>query len=32
MTQAHGAAASTTRSGSDLKADAKAIRALAPYL
>ncbi|RKQ73835.1 ABCB family ABC transporter ATP-binding protein/permease [Oceanibaculum indicum] len=32
MTQAHGAAASAARSGSDLKADAKAIRALAPYL
>ncbi|WP_086466010.1 ABCB family ABC transporter ATP-binding protein/permease [Oceanibaculum nanhaiense] len=32
MTQAHGAATNTARSGSDLKADAKAIRALAPYL
>ena len=32
MTQAHGAAANAARSGSDLKADAKAIRALAPYL
>ena len=32
MTQAHGAATSGARSGSDLKADAKAIRALAPYL
>ena len=32
MTQPHGAATNTARSGSDLKADAKAIRALAPYL